>query len=288
VSIRIVTDSTADLPAEVASQHQIEVVPLGVLFGDEELRDGIDISAETFFTRLQNESQLPTTSQPSAGAFREVYERLAADGATEILSIHVSGKLSGTLEAARQGASGLDVHVIHVDSQIASLALGIGVVAVSQAVERGATLDEARDLAEDQFRRTHCFFVLDTLEYLRRGGRIGNARAALGTLLKVKPILAFRDGEVVDAGRARTRAKAFEEALRLAAEFRPIEQMMVVDTTTPNDVEYVADRLRNIAPEATMVTGMIGPTVGVHAGPGAVGFAVVSAPAPDSSPPADG
>ncbi len=288
MSIRIVTDSTADLPAEVASRHQIEVVPLGVLFGDEELRDGVDISAEAFLTRLQSESQLPTTSQPSAGAFRAVYERLAAGGATEILSIHVSSKLSGTLESARQGASGLDVRVVHVDSGFASLALGLGVIAAAQAVERGATLDEARRLTEDQFGRTHCFLVLDTLEYLRRGGRIGRARELVGTLLKVKPILSLENGEVVEVARARTRAKAIEEALRRASELRPIEQTMTVDTTTPDDFEYVASRLRSIAPDAPTVTGMIGPTVGVHVGPGTVGFAVVSAAAQDPSPSSDG
>lgn len=278
MSIRIVTDSTADLPSDVASDNKIDIVPLSVIFGDEELRDGIDIDAERFFERLQRESQIPTTSQPSAGAFHDVYERLANEGATEILSIHVSGKLSGTLDSARQGAAGLDVRVLHVDSQTTSLALGLGVLTSAQAVANGATVEEAQALAIDHFDRSHSFFVLDTLEYLRRGGRIGRAQEALGTLLQLKPILSFEDGEVVSVGRARTRSKAFEEALRRAAELQPIEQIMVVDSTSPDDLLYVSQRLQDIAPNASLITGMVGPTVGVHGGPGCIGFAVVTAP----------
>ena len=278
MSIRIVTDSTADLPPEVVSEYQIEAVPLTVLFGDEELRDGVDITAEHFFTRMQREAELPTTSQPSAGAFREVYERLAGEGATEIMSIHVSGKLSGTLEAAYQGAAGLDVRVVHIDSQLASLALGLGVIAAAKAVRDGATVEEARTLVDDQFRRTHTFFVLDTVENLRRGGRIGRAQGFIGSLLKVKPILGFEAGEVVPVARARTRPKAIEETLRRAAAYRPIVQAMAVHATTPDDLEYLVSRLRGIAPDAPVLTGMIGPTVGVHGGAGLLGFAVVSSP----------
>ncbi len=278
MSIRIVTDSTADLPPEVASKYQIEVVPLTVLFGDEELRDGVDITAERFFRRMQREAELPTTSQPSAGTFREVYERLAGEGATEIISIHISSKLSGTLEAAYQGAAGLDVRIVHVDSQITSLALGLGVIAAAEAARDGATVDEARALVEDQFHRTHTFFVLDSVENLRRGGRIGRAQGFIGSLLKVKPILAFEAGEVVPIARARTRPKAIEEALRRAAACRPIIQAMAVHATTPDDLEYVASRLRGIAPDAPVLTGMLGPTLGVYGGPGLLGLAVVSSP----------
>ena len=145
MSIRIVTDSTADLPPGIAEQHRVTVVPLTVLWGDEQLRDGVDITAERFFRRLQREPVLPTTSQPSAGAFREVYERLAAEGADGILSIHISAKLSGTLDSARQGAAGLAVPVAHVDSGFASLALGLGVVAAAEAAAAGAIRARIRD-----------------------------------------------------------------------------------------------------------------------------------------------
>ena len=275
--IRVVTDSVADLPPEIASRYQIEVVPLNVVFGDEEFRDGVDITAEQFFARLQREPELPTTSQPSVGAFREVYERLVNEGATEILSIHVSGRLSGTLEAARQGAQGMDVRISQVDSGTASLAMGLGVITAAEAVQRGATLTDARELVESQFRRTQIYLILDTLEYLRRGGRIGRAAGLVGSMLKLKPILSLDGGEVVPVGRARTRQKAIEVALGLAAKLRPIEQAMAVHAACPDDMQYVVQRLRGIAPDAAIVTGTLAPALGVHAGPGTVAFAVVSA-----------
>lgn len=284
MSIRIVTDSTADLPADIVERHSIAVVPLDVLFGDEALRDGIDITPTRFFERLASEPQLPTTSQPSPVAFREAYERLAGEGASAILSIHVGGKLSGTLESARQGARGLDVPVSFVDSGMTSLALGLGVVRAAELAEGGSTIDEMLESTEAQFERTHTFMILDTLEYLRRGGRLGRASEVVGTLLKVKPILAFVDGEVVALARVRTRSRAIDEALRRAAALRPIEQLMVVHAVSSADMELVADRLRALAPDAPMLTGELGAVVGVHAGPGTVAFAVVQAAGAEATP----
>ena len=141
--LRIVTDSTCDLPADVVQEYGIAVVPLSVLFGDEELLDGVDITSDEFFARLVRESAVPTTSQPPPQRFRDVYESLASEGAGEILSIHVSGSLSGTLEAARQGAAGLDkVRIRHVDSRFTSLALGLGVITAARAAQDGRPLDE--------------------------------------------------------------------------------------------------------------------------------------------------
>ncbi len=279
MSIQIVTDSTADLPAELVSEHAISVVPLSVFFGDEELLDGVDIDSEHFFRRLEREPALPTTSQPSAGAFRDVYQRLKDEGATEILSVHLSEKLSGTLASARQGVAEVDgVRIELVDSGVTTLALGLGVIAAAEAVKSGASLEEARDVALGQFARTHTFFLVDTLEYLRRGGRIGRAQELFGSLLRVKPLLSLQDGEVVPIGRVRTKAKAIEELLNRAAALRPIEQMMAAHATTPDELDYLAERLRGIAPQAPIVTGRIGPVIGVHAGPGMLAFAVVTSP----------
>ncbi len=276
--IRIVTDSTADLPPELVARHQITVVPLIVLFGDEQFLDGIEITAERFFKRLVRESKLPTTSQPSPGAFRATYERLRAEGATEILSIHISGKLSKTIESARQGAQGLeDVRIVHLDSQLTTLPLGMGVVRAAKAVEAGATIDEAHDVAASFFRRTHTFFVVDTLEYLRRGGRIGRAQEIVGSLLKLKPILALEDGEVAPVGRARTKQKAIEEMLRRAAELRPFEELMAVHATTPEDLQYLVTRLTGLALNAPITVGRITPVIGLHGGPGLLACAVVTA-----------
>ncbi len=277
MAIRIVTDSTADLPAEVAESLGITVVPLYVHFGDEQLRDGVDISSEEFFERLQRESRTPTTSQPPAGAFRDVYRNLAADG-SEIVSIHVSSKLSGTFASAQQGAAGLEgTEVRVVDSGAASMALGMAAIAAVEAAGRGASIDGVVAAAEDLLGRAHMLVIFDTLEYLRRGGRIGRGMELIGTLARLKPIATIRDGEVAAAGRVRTKNKAVEEVLRRFAELRPLERAGIVHATTPDECDYVAERLRGLAPEIPITQSRIGPVLGVHAGPGVLGATVVTA-----------
>ena len=277
MAIRIVTDSTADLPAEVAESLGITVVPLYVHFGDEQLRDGVDISSEEFFERLQRESRTPTTSQPPAGAFRDVYRNLAADG-SEIVSIHVSSKLSGTFASAQQGAAGLEgTEVRVVDSGTASMALGMAAIAAVEAAGRGASIDGVVAAAEDLLGRSHMLVIFDTLKYLRRGGRIGRGMELIGTLARLKPIATVRDGEVAAAGRVRTKNKAIEEVLRRFAELRPLERAGIVHATTPDECDYVAERLRGLAPEIPITQSRIGPVLGVHAGPGVLGATVVTA-----------
>ena len=277
MAIRIVTDSTADLPAEVAESLGITVVPLYVHFGDEQLRDGVDISSEEFFERLQRESRTPTTSQPPAGAFRDVYRNLAADG-SEIVSIHVSSKLSGTFASAQQGAAGLEgTEVRVVDSGAASMALGMAAIAAVEAAGRGASIDGVVAAAEDLLGRSHMLVIFDTLKYLRQGGRIGRSMELIGTLARLKPIATVRDGEVAAAGRVRTKNKAIEEVLRRFAELRPLERAGVVYATTPDECDYVAERLRGLAPEIPITQSRIGPVLGVHAGPGVLGATVVTA-----------
>ena len=288
MTVRIVTDSTADLPADLVERYGIAVVPLSILFGDEQLRDGIDITSEQFFKRLARETTLPTTSQPSPAQFRATYERLRDEGATEILSIHVSSKLSGTLQSALQGADGVsDVRFRHVDSGTVSLALGMAVLAAAAVIDEGGGLEAARAAAEDRLTRTHLFFVLDTLEYLRRGGRLSRGSEILGTLLKVKPMLAIENGELIAIGRVRTRPKAIEELLQRVSALRPITHCAAVHATTPDDLKYVVDRLDGIAPDASVLTARITPVLGVHAGPGVLGITVVTAGSPPvPTPPA--
>ena len=277
MSIRIVTDSTSDLPPGLAAEHGVTVVAQNVLFGDEELRDGVDIDADRFFERLGSEATLPTTSQASPGAFLEAYRRLRDEGATGILSLHVSGKLSGTLDSARQAAREIeDVPIELVDSRLATLALGIGVVTAAKAAAAGASLEEARDAAADQFARTQVFFLVDTLEYLRRGGRIGRAQELVGGLLRVKPLLSLQDGEVVPVGRVRTKAKAVEALIARAAALLPAEQIGAMHAAAPGDLEAVTGRLRALDPAAEIVSGQIGPAIGVHTGPGMLGLAIVT------------
>lgn len=285
--LRIVTDSTADLPPALASELAISVVPVNVLFGEESLRDGVEISSAEFFRRLERAGRLPTTSQPSAGAFRSTYEELIAAGATEILSIHVSEKLSGTAESARQGTRGLlGVRIEVVDSATVSAGLGLAVMTAARRAAAGCDLDEALAAVRDQLARTRLLFMVDTLEYLRRGGRIGRASELMGSLLKIKPILEVRDGEVAPLARARTRRKAIEELVDLAAGLRPIEQAMVFDATTPDDRAFLAERVRGYAVDAPVLAGTLGPSIGVHTGPGTLGVAIVTRQ--DVSPPASG
>jgi DegV family protein with EDD domain len=282
MTVRIVTDSTSDLPPALAAEMGIAVVPLTVRFGDEELLDGVDITSEQFFKRLQREAKNPSTAQPSPGQFREVYERLASEGATAIVSCHISSKLSGTFESARQAAEGLSIPVHLVDSRYFSLALGVGVVEAAKAARNGQPAEEVKAVAEDTFRRTHIFFTLETLEYLRRGGRLSRGQEVVGTLLKVKPILTAVDGEVEAVGRIRTKPKALEEIVSRIGDKRPWASTFAIHATTPDDIDYVNDRFRGLAPEVPILTSRMGPVIGVYAGPGGVGVGCVTAPDGDS------
>ncbi|MCK9486520.1 MAG: DegV family protein [Dehalococcoidia bacterium] len=278
MTVRLVTDSTCDIPRDAVSDLGITVVPQGLLFGDEELRDGVDITSEQFFRRLQREDVMPTTTQPAPGVFRETYERLAAEGATGIVSCHVSGALSGTLQSARTGAEGLGVPVVHVDSRTVSLGLGVGVIEAAKAARDGATLEQVQRVAEDVFRRSHMIYTLETLEYLRRGGRMSRGQELFGSLLKVKPILAIQDGEVVPVGRIRTKQKAIEDILGRLAELRPWQYAYVVYGTTPDEADYITSRLDGLSSETPILRGLLTPTIGVHVGPGGVGVGCVTAP----------
>ena len=276
--VKIVTDSSADLTAEQIAAHDIRVVPLSIRFGDEEFLDGVDITSEQFFKRLQREQGTPTTAAPAPGQFREAYERLASEGATAIVSVHISSKLSATYQAARQAAEGCSVPVLFVDSRSFSLGTGMGVIEAAKAAQAGSTAEQVQAVAEDTFRRTHVFVTLETLEYLRRGGRLSRGQEIVGTLLKVKPILTTQDGEVVAISRIRTKQKAVEDILSRLADLRPWAYAFAVHATTPDELAYISDRYRGLSPETLVITGRMTPVIGVHAGPGGLGIGCVSAP----------
>lgn len=274
--IRIVTDSTCDLPPDAVEALGITVVPLTVLFGEEELRDGVDITADLFFRRLGREKTLPTTAAPGPGVFRTVYERLVAEGAAHILSVHVSSKLSATLESAKQGGAGLPV--TFVDSHQISLALGVCVMEAARAVQQGATVEQAEAVALDTARRTQLFFTIETLEYLRRGGRMSRGQEFLGSLLQIRPVIAIQDGELVPVARMRTKQKAVEDILRRCAEMRPVSITYALHASTPDELVHLRDRLHGLAPDSRYVESRITPVIGVHVGPGAIAVGVVRAP----------
>lgn len=285
--VRVVTDSTAELPTEVVQELGITVVPLQVIFGQESFRDGVDLTSEEFFTRLAESSDLPSTSQPSVGEFRQAYDDLTAE-TDHVLSIHLSAGFSGTVEAARQAAAPLAdrCRIEIIDSGVVSIAMGLAVIAAARSARDGADLETCARAARSVLRRQRIAVALDTLEYLRRGGRIGRAQAFLGGLLRLKPILTIRDGEAYPLTRVRTRPKALREALRLCLEpAGEVEEAAVVHATTPDDARFLADELERHHPGIPVHLGRFGPALGVHGGPGMIGLAVVMAEEPPPQSP---
>ncbi len=276
--VRVVTDSTADLPAEIVAELGITVIPLQVIFGSQSFRDGVDLTAEEFFKRLPQEKELPTTSQPSVGEFQQTYEALA-ETTDHVLSIHLSAAFSGTVGAAQQAAETLGerCQIEVIDSGTVSMAMGFAVIAAARAAQDGADLDTCTRVAQSAIRRQRLALAVDTLEYLRRGGRIGRATAFIGSLLRLKPILTIRDGETFPLSRVRTRKKALDEILRVCLEEGGISEAMVMFTTDPKDATYLTDVIRRRHPDIPIHEGRIGPAIGVHVGPGLIGLAVVLA-----------
>ena len=215
MAVKVVTDSTSDLPLELAESLGITVVPCNVNFGTETFKDGVDLSAEEFYERLINGSQFPSTSQPSPGDFIETYERVEED-ADGIVSVHVSAGLSGTYNSAIQAKEQASVKcpIEVVDSYQASCGLGVVAIAAAQEGGKGANLEAVAETARSAADRAELFFLLDTLEYLQKGGRIGKARALVGTVLKIKPMIVLRDGVVHELGKARTFSQGCCQATR--------------------------------------------------------------------------
>ena len=270
-SFRVVTDSTADVPPEWCERYRIEVVPLRVLFGTESFRDRVDLTADEFFDRLRRSDKLPTTSAPSPGDFAAVYERLSheCDG---VVSIHISGELSATVEAARVGAgsvAGFPVHVI--DSRCLTICLAYLALTAAQA----DTLEAAVREVEERVPRQGILALLDTLRYLEMGGRIGRAQALLGTVLDLKPILSLADGRVVPLDRVRTRAKAIPRLVERLRQDLPVERLAVMHAQAPEDAERIRAQLAAELADVEVDVGEIGAVLGTHIGPGAVGLAYI-------------
>ena len=267
--VKIVTDSVADLPPQVAEELGITVVPLNVRFGDEVYRDGVDLTAEQFYDKLVHNETLPVTSVPSPASFAEVYDKLAEE-ADEILAISITSKLSGTYEVALQSVEMMKrkCRVEVVDSQWAVMAQGFIVIAAAKAANNGASLDEVIGVAQKIIPRLDMRAAFDTLEYLKRGGRIGRAQALLGSMLKVNPIITLKDGVVEPAGRTRSRAKAIDYLYNFAMSFSHIEEIAVEDAACPNDAELLVERLSHKFPKERIFRSRTTPVIGTHTGPG--------------------
>jgi len=267
----IVLDSTADLPDAADRFPNWRVVPLYVLFGDESLRDGVDISAADFYERLRASSVFPTTSQPTPGDFLACYEELGAY--ERIFSLHISAHVSGTFESAEKAAAELgDGRVRAIDTETASASIAMLALAIQRRLERGTSDEEIEALVERYRREGGLLFTVDTLEFLQRGGRIGKAAAFAGTLLQVKPILSIRGGEVEPVKRVRGERKAFAEltaALETETADEPAYRLGVAHAAAPERAAELEALVRARRPQAELeLVVTLGAVIGAHAGPG--------------------
>ncbi|MYE06021.1 MAG: DegV family protein [Chloroflexi bacterium] len=279
MSIAIVTDSASDL--EQGEIEGITVVPLHLHFGDEVFEDGVTLTKPDFWQRLDRVLEeggvLPTTSQPAPGAFRDVYQQLIEDGAEGVISIHISGKLSGTLNSARQGASLLDdaPPFEFVDSESASTAVAWAAQAALEAVRQDASIDQAADAARASAARSRAVLFVETLDYLQRGGRIGRARHLAGRLLRMRPLLEVIDGEIVDVEKPRTRKKALDRLYAQIMSGGAPERAAIMHGGAEADARALADRVSAACDSMPVPVILSAPVIGAHVGPGTVGASIL-------------
>jgi DegV family protein with EDD domain len=277
MGVRIVSDSACDLPPALCESLGIEIVPLTIRFGADELVDRVELSTEAFWERLARSTVVPETAAPSVGAFESTFRGLNESGADGIVCINLSSRMSATMQSAQIAAKALDgvCPVTVIDSKSASMGVGMLCIEAAQRARDGADLDTIVTAVESARDRGRLLFTVDTLEFLRKGGRIGGAQALLGSMLSIKPVITVHDGAVEPAGRVRTRSKALRFIVDRVKE-RPIESLCVVHAQAPDVHEFVA-MLEPIVPSAEIVVGQIGPVVGVHAGPGTMGVTWIEA-----------
>jgi DegV family protein with EDD domain len=274
MAVRIVTDSSCDLTEEEAAAHGVEVVPLTIRFGDEELEDRTQLSIEQFYEKLGSSPVLPETAAPAPGKFEAAFRRQAAAGADAVVCINLSSGLSATMQSARNAATAVagDLQVEVLDSRSITSGLGTQVLMAARAGADGASVEEVVALVTDLVARTHVIGALDTLDNLRKGGRIGGAQALMGSLLSIKPILDVSTGEVEEAGRARTRKKALETLRDRVKEQGEVTDLRIAHGFAP-DVESMLDLLVGIGhPRADIRVAPIGPVIGTHGGPRVMGI----------------
>jgi DegV family protein with EDD domain len=278
MSIRIVTDSSCDLPQAMVDEYGITIVPMYINIGTESYLDGVTMSRQEFYEGLPHFDSHPMTSVPGPATFVETFERLAAEGATEVLSIHVAGSLSAMVNSARVAAE--EWHKLPVtvfDSGNLTLGTGLQVLAAARAAAEGCTMDEIVALLEDQAARTYCFAALDTVEFLRRSGRLTRFQSSLASVLRIKPLLKMNSGEF-DMERVRTRKAALARVIELLGELGPLEELALVHTHAPEGAAALGREARYLVPGGEIsLSAEVTPVIGTHIGPGAVGFVAIKA-----------
>ena len=267
--VRIVTDSSADLPDQLIDELGIAVVPIYVRFGEEVHRDRVTITEDEFYQRLENTQVHPSTVQPGPQDFLEVYQKVSA-GADGIVSIHISSKLSGTCNSALMAKDmlegGCPVEVI--DTYATTMGLGLVVIAAARMAKAGESMDKVVAAAKEAIPQIHLLAMFDTLKYLLRGGRIGKAKALLGSVLNVKPMISLKDGELVPVGQARNRAKGMDKLFDFAENTAGIQDLAIVYNTMPDEAQKLAERIGSVFAREKIIMARVGPALGVHMGPG--------------------
>jgi len=275
MTIKIVTDSAADLPSILTEELDITVVPVYLRFGEQVYRDRVDISEEEFYKRLLNDPVHPNTTQPSPQDLANVYDKLSqeADG---IISIHITSKLSGTYNSAVQGKKMVSERcpIEIVDSQTLSIAVGLMVIQASIMAKSGMSLQQIVDKLSKIIPSVHLLILFDTLKYLVKGGRIGKAKGLMGAVLNVKPLLTMRDGELVPSGQARTRSKGMDRLLDFVKDATEIQDLAILHSTTPDEAQALIERTSSIFPKERTILARLGPGLGVHGGPGILAVAL--------------
>jgi DegV family protein with EDD domain len=270
--LRIVTDSTADIPPAQQKQLGISIVPLNVHFGQDVYRDRVDLGGAEFFQRLKGASQLPRTSQPSVGAFEEVFRPFVSAG-DEVVTIVLSARLSGTFNSATLAAQSVDSGRIDViDSKTTSMAMGFLAMEAARLAREGSSKSQIVEMVNRLRDKAHILAGIDTLTYLEKGGRIGHARALLGSLLNVKPILTLKEGEVHPLGRARGRAQMLDRLVQFLEREGKLSQLAILHGAIEQDAAQLRERVAPRYPDLQILLAETGPVLGTHTGPGVIGF----------------
>lgn len=276
MTIRIVTDSTCDLPKEVIEEYGIKVIPLYIHINGKNYLDEIDLSRHEYYERLPSIHPPATTAIPSTEVFRKTYESLAEEGAAEILSIHISHKLSGMVNTAESAARETTaVKVTTLDSRQLSMGTGFVVLEAAKAAKAGKTIQEILEGLNELIPHIHVIAALDTLEYMRRSGRMNFAFSAIGTLLKVKPLLKMVDGEP-SSEKVRTRQKALNRLKELLEQYSPYERVALLHSNAEAAARALLEEVKHLVPPGEVLLGELNPIIGTHLGPGVIGFCCIS------------
>ena len=272
--IEIVTDSTSDIPSEVAEEHHIHIVPAILNIEGKSLEDGPGISRREFYERLPHMQTLPTTSAPSTGSFHKIYEKVFQQGADKVLSLHAPAPLSGIYNAARLAAEDFGGSVLVDDSGSLTLGLGFQAMAASEAARDGASLEEVLSHVKDVRKRTHLVAMLDTFEYVRRSGRVSWAKATLGALLNIKPFIGVKDGAVLRMGEARTRLKGIQRLADMLLSLEPLDRLAILHTNIEEEARQFLASLGMKLPVPALIVNVT-TVIGTHVGPKGLGFVAV-------------